>query len=231
MIYLTGDTHGSFKRIGEFCNRFATTSNDVLIILGDAGINFSGWVRDLPKKEYLSSLPITVFCIHGNHEMRPESIGCYDEIVWNEGTVYVEKEFPNILFAKDGEMYDFDGVKVIAIGGAYSIDKYYRLQMGYPWFKDEQPSDEIKKRVEDKLTSVNWKVDVVLSHTVPYNYRPVDAFLTDIDDSGIDTSTEEWLQSIEDRLDYKRWYCGHYHLSRRIDKIQLMFEDYMDLRG
>lgn len=34
-------------------------------------------------------------------------------------------------------------------GGAYSADKYYyRLNAGYGWRTDEQPSDEIKRFVE-----------------------------------------------------------------------------------
>ena len=41
MIYLTGDTHGEFERIVEFCEHFHTVKSDVMIILGDAGINFS----------------------------------------------------------------------------------------------------------------------------------------------------------------------------------------------
>ena len=39
---------------------------------------------------------------------------------WHDGVVYYEPEFPNILFAKDGEIYDFDGKKALVIGGAYS---------------------------------------------------------------------------------------------------------------
>lgn len=42
MIYITGDTHGRFERIEDFCQRFQTSHDDILIILGDAGINFSG---------------------------------------------------------------------------------------------------------------------------------------------------------------------------------------------
>lgn len=42
MVYLTGDTHGDFCRIADFCKRFETSVDDVMIILGDAGINFSG---------------------------------------------------------------------------------------------------------------------------------------------------------------------------------------------
>ena len=70
MIYITGDTHGQFGRIEAFCERFGTSREDILIILGDAGINFGGWNRDCVKKRFLESLPITLFCIHGNHDHR-----------------------------------------------------------------------------------------------------------------------------------------------------------------
>lgn len=42
MVYITGDTHGKFERVEAFCKRFQTSHDDILIILGDAGINFSG---------------------------------------------------------------------------------------------------------------------------------------------------------------------------------------------
>lgn len=47
---------------------------------------------------------------------------------WNGGKVWVEEAYPNILFAKDGEIYDIAGMKTIVIGGAYSVDKFYRLK-------------------------------------------------------------------------------------------------------
>lgn len=37
------------------------------------------------------------------------------ETEWHGGTVYVEKEYPNILFAKDREIFELDGLKTIAI--------------------------------------------------------------------------------------------------------------------
>lgn len=36
-------------------------------------------------------------------------------------------------------------MKTIVIGGAYSVDKFYRLSKGYNWFEDEQPSDSTQK--------------------------------------------------------------------------------------
>ena len=42
------------------------------------------------------------------------------------------------------------------IGGAYSIDKHYRLAMGYGWWPDEQPSPQVKEKVERVLEERNW---------------------------------------------------------------------------
>ena len=40
MIYITGDTHGRFERIERFTLNMDTHKSDVMIILGDAGLNF-----------------------------------------------------------------------------------------------------------------------------------------------------------------------------------------------
>ena len=225
MIYITGDTHGNFIRVRNLCRVFETKKEDILIILGDAGINYYGAGRDNKVKKMHENLPRTIFSIHGNHEMRPETIPTYNEDEWNGGIVYREEEYPHLLFAKDGEIYDLNGINTIAIGGAYSVDKEYRLQNGWGWWADEQPSDEIKARVEKALAENGSKVDVVLSHTTPLKYEPREMFLSCIDQSKVDKSTEIWLDKIEDTIDYKKWYCGHYHTDKSIDKIRIMFED------
>lgn len=229
MFYLTGDTHGRFNRIEKFCRINNTTKDDVMIILGDAGINYYLGLKDELNKGVISHLPITLLCIHGNHEQRPYAIDSYEEVQWHGGIVYMEKQYPNILFAKDGEIYDLDGKKVMPIGGAYSIDKFYRLTQGYAWFDNEQPSEEIKEYVESQLEKVNWHIDVVLSHTVPIQYEPVEEFIDGIDQSTVDKTTERWLGKIESRLAYDSWYAGHYHTSKEVDKLVIMFEDYRDL--
>ena len=226
MIYITGDVHRDFDRVFGFCERRQTSKEDILIILGDAGINYYLNELDVTLKQFVQSLPITVFCIHGNHEQRPYMIDGYKEMQWHGGTVYAEEEYPSILFAKDGEIYDIAGKTAIAIGGAYSVDKYYRLMRGWNWYDTEQPSEEIKTYVKQKLDSVNWKVDYVLSHTAPLKYEPTEVFLIGIYQSRVDKSTEEWLGEIEAKLDYEKWFCGHYHTSKKIDRIQMMFTDY-----
>ena len=228
-FYITGDTHRKFGRIEEFCEENRTTVDDVMIILGDVGINYYLNNSDREIKSQLSRLNITLFCIHGNHEERPWLAADYDEILWNGGIVYIEKQYPNILFAKDGEIYNFHNKKVMPIGGAYSIDKYYRLSHGLRWFESEQPDEVIKEYVEKQLEKVDWSVDVVLSHTVPIEAEPVWAFIPGLDQSAVDKSTEKWLQYIYDNLEFSEWYAGHYHVESNECGIRIMFEDYDEI--
>ena len=118
MIYITGDTHGQFGRIEAFCERFGTSREDILIILGDAGINFSGWNRDCVKKRFLESLPITRFCIHGKLEQRPQTIDSCKEKQWHGGPVYSDEEYQALLVAKEGEGVDEEGKQTSVRGGA-----------------------------------------------------------------------------------------------------------------
>jgi 3-oxoacid CoA-transferase subunit A len=156
--------------------------------------------------------------------MRPGTIASYHTTEWCGGQVYVEDAFPKLLFAADGEVYDLGGLDTLVVGGAYSIDKYYRLAHGWAWWPDEQPSPAIKEKVERVLAARDWEIDVVLSHTTPLRYEPVECFLPAIDQSKVDKSTEEWLGTIEAKLKYQHWYCGHYHIEKDIDRLSILFE-------
>ena len=226
MIYITGDKHADFREVFYFCYANKTTLDDILIVLGDAGINYYANEKDNNLKDSLNKYyPITFFCIHGNHEERPENIKTYKAKKFHNGLVYYEEKYPNILFAKDGEVYDFNNHKVLVIGRAYSVDKYFSLPRGYNWYESEQPSEEIKNNVRSVLKKLNYKVDIILSHTCPYKYLPREMFLEGIDQSTVDNSTEYFLDEIEEKLDYNIWYCGHYHTDKKIDKIIFMFHE------
>lgn len=228
--FITGDKHGYMKCFKPFSDKFDTDLSDIMIILGDAGLNYYLDTYDILTKDELKYVPMTFFCVHGNHEERPYNIEGYKLVDFKGAKAYVEDLFPNIYFAKDGEIYDFDGKKVICIGGAYSVDKYYRLENGYNWFESEQPNDEIKTYVEQQLNKVDWKIDYVFTHTCPTRVIPTDMFIKGIDQSMVDNSTEEWLNTIEQKLDYSKWFCGHWHTDRLVDNIRFMFDDIIEMK-
>lgn len=163
-----------------------------------------------------------MFCIRGNHEERPENISTYKEINMFGGKVFIEEDFPYLIFAKDGEEYNIDGKRVLVTGGAYSVDKEYRLMYGYKWFRDEQLTKEEMDIIYNKVKGKHY--DVVLTHTCPYKYEPVEVFLSGINQSEVDKSMEHFLDKIEDSIEYDKWYCGHHHTEKRIDKVEFMFE-------
>ena len=218
MIFITGDTHRDFSRL----DNISFNKDDMLIILGDVGINYFLNEEDNKIKDYLKKYNIKMFCIRGNHEERPENISTYKEINMFCGKVYIEEDYPYLIFAKDGEEYNIDGKSVLVIGGAYSVDKEYRLMYGYKWFRDEQLTKEEMDIIYNKVKGKHY--DVVLTHTCPRKYEPVEVFLSGIDQSKVDKSMEHFLDKIEDSIEYDKWYCGHYHTEKIIDKSIFIFE-------
>ena len=227
MVYYTGDIHGNAKGVVAFAEQYELTKSDIIVILGDVGANYYGNHRDRYCKDALARMKPTVFCIHGNHERRPGTLPGYKQKEWNGGLVWYEDEYPNLLFARDGDIFNMEGVQHLVIGGAYSVDKYYRLERNYQWFADEQPSAEVKAYVEEQVA--NRHIDIILSHTCPFRYEPLEAFLPMIDQNTVDDSTERWLDMIEAAADYKAWLCGHWHIEKQIDKLRFLFHDVVTL--
>ena len=168
MIYFTGDIHGAVDGIADFINKIHPTMEDVIVLLGDVGANYYTGRRDNLLKAFLNDAGTVFLCIHGNHERRPTTIPGYVETEWHGGKAWVQPEYPNLIFARDGEIYTLNGLRYLVIGGAYSVDKYYRLSRGWGWWPDEQPSPEIKTFVEQQIKSKPF--DIVLSHTCPFKY-------------------------------------------------------------
>ena len=134
MVFYTGDPHGDVAEIVEFCRQMRLQPADTLVIPGDVGANYYLNKRDLHVKEQLNACGPTVLCIHGNHECRPAHVPGYGLQDWSGGQVYVQPEYPHVLFAVDGEVYTLEGRDHLVLGGADSVDKYYRLMRGFRWW-------------------------------------------------------------------------------------------------
>ena len=131
--FLSGDCHG---RVAERLETLKSKHPDLepaetaLIILGDAGLNFYLNKSDYKNKKQVNDMGYIVYCLRGNHEERPENIPGMTIMVDHDihGEVYVESMFSNIRYLMDGNVYDFGIFTALCIGGAYSVDKWYRLQ-------------------------------------------------------------------------------------------------------
>ena len=241
-FFITGDKHRHFDRVKKFCREMNTRRKDVLIILGDAGFNYYDDKRDDDLKKEISALNITLFCLHGNKENRPQNVGTYGIRSFCGGKVYYEPKYPNIYFAIDGEIYTFEGKKYMVVGGAHSVDKMRCLEEGSPFWYDEMPDDAVKATVELNLQNEAKKIYGMMTHTCPIDYLPTEMFMSTRQNASIkrkprkakskklfkpdiDRSTEIWLGELEKKLDYEVWFCGHYHVDKQIDKVQMMWRD------
>ena len=211
--YITGDKHRHFKDLIRFCKSNQLHRQDVIIILGDAGFNYFENMQDDKLKKALSKVNVTLFCIYGNKEKRPDTIPTYGIKTFCDGIVYYEPKYPNLLFAKDGEVYQFNGKKYMVIGGAHSVDKQRCLGEGLPFFEDEMPSAELKLVIEEALELRKNKIDGFLTHTCPLSDLPTEMFVStrclkkaknktspNTYPLDIDRSTEEWLEKLKNRV-------------------------------
>ena len=220
-IWVMSDIHGSYLPIENFWRRNKDTINfsentDCIILLGDVGTNYYLDHRDKNFKKKLSQYPFTYFCIRGNHEARAMSCALKNIDHWNlesffEGVAWVEEEYPNIKYAIDYPfVYYILGNRTLIIPGAYSVDKQYRLEKGWSWFKDEQLTQD-EMNIGRELVEINSSFDLVLSHTCPVCYEPTQFFLPIIDQSTVDKTMERYLGEIEYKITYKAWLWGHFH--------------------
>lgn len=239
-FYVTGDTHSDFSRFYKLNNAVPEDEVWGVIILGDAGLNF--WLNKKDQKNkyrICDKYPkLKFFCVRGNHEARPEDVEgmeeIFDEDMWN--WVYYEPQYPNIRYLKDGRDYLIGGqYHALVCGGAYSIDKYWRLEcqaMGSyaGWFPDEQLSKEEKQEITNQVKGK--KFDFIFSHTCPLSFQPTDLFLPYIDQSTVDNSMEIWLEELKDQVQWTSWCFGHYHEDRIINMnphIRMFFHDIAEL--
>ena len=211
---VSGDTHGGVSRYRELDAYEPGTA--AIIILGDAGFNYTSDGLDYAVKNAANSHQNYIYCVRGNHEMRPTDVPTmekyFDDNVAN--FVYYEPEFPYIRYFIDGYCYDINGYRALVIGGAFSVDKEYRLAMNRKWFPNEQLTAEEMDNISKLYT--NDEVDFILSHTCPLSWQPTDLFLNFIDQSKVDSSMEIWMDNFKDNIKYNIWLFGHYHHDRLV---------------
>ena len=240
---IRGDTHGTFVWMSNGCLENYKPEETAILILGDAGFDFYLNKTDERKKKEVDAKGYYIYFLRGNHEQRPNLVPGYEIINDPEvkGAVYCNPRFPHIRAFMDYGFYQIKGYSCLIIGGAYSVDKYWRLMRGgnlteetnipkkTGWFNGEQLT---KEEMADCLQKVKLfhatgkVVDFVFTHTCPFSYQPRDMFLNFIDQSTVDNSMEHWLDEVGDSVNWGVWCFGHYHADRlEAPHVEQFFND------
>jgi 3-oxoacid CoA-transferase subunit A len=217
-VLITGDMH---SRIGERLQYIKDMMPEylpeetVVIVLGDFGANYYLSKHDWKIKHHAAKFGYTIYALRGNHEQRASLVKnmgkVYDEFV--HGYVYMEQEFPNIRYFMDCVAeYEIMGKKILCIPGAYSVDKWYRLENDWQWFAEEQLTTGEMRAADEQFSGKYY--DFVFSHTCPVSWEPDDLFLSMIDQSTVDKTMEVWMDKFKEKFLWKHWLFGHFHADR-----------------
>lgn len=210
MIFLTGDTHGDFKRFSStnFPEGKELTKDDYVIVLGDFGLiwDIQSSKNEMYWSKWLNNKPWTTLFIDGNHEnfdrlFSPE----FEEVPMFDS--YVKQISDSIFYLQRGHIYNIDGNSILALGGAMSIDKQFR-QSHITWWAQETLSYAEIETTFNNLSKVDNKVDYILTHTS--DNKTINEFVGVSKSIYVD-AVANYLDVLFNIVDYKHNYFGHMH--------------------
>lgn len=215
-LFITGDIHGEIDADSLSAKNWPESkrlkNGDIVVICGDFGLV---WADPNPHGcewwlKWLAEKPWTTVFVDGNHE-NFDVLDAMPVEVWSGGDVHVvrrnKRGEPKVIHLMRGQIFDLNGWSAFTLGGAASHDMEYRTPR-ISWWDQEMPTPEEIEAANKALDEANWKVDLAITHCAPTRYqsRMHMAFEPD-------RLTDD-LQHIADRLDYKLWAFGHYHMDR-----------------
>lgn len=242
-VFITGDKHGSYREttmsLGskKFPEGRTLTKDDYLIVVGDFGWvwhnkDTQGYKKDQAGIEWLNDKPWTTLFVDGNHENHDmlNDLCVVDFCGGKAGKVS-----DSIYHLKRGEIFEIEGKKFFTFGGAMSTKTYNKRKQleqieGKNWWAKEIPSKEEFNYALNNLMNVDWKVDIVLSHT-----SPIEIVKKIIDKVDWYYEREHdpvalMLEHIKNNIEFKEWYFGHFHDNLVFDnKYFLLYENILQI--
>lgn len=248
MIFITGDTHANFSKFktAAFPEQKEMTKDDYVIICGD----FGGIWYDNEEERYwldwLNDKPFTTLFVCGNHENFDRLYSDeFDIVDFCGGKAHKIRE--SIYHLMRGEVFDLQGKKFFAFGGASShdiddgilnfeeyssrkelISDYNKrtkagemLRINHlSWWKEEMPSEEEFQNGVENLKRVNYTVDYVVSHCAPQ-------VIASTYSKGMykSDSLTSYFNLVAESLDFNCWFFGHYHDNKKFfGKYVMLYE-------
>lgn len=224
-IFVTGDIHASYDiaKLSESCfDTAGLNKDDYVIICGDFGLVWNNSASEQYWLRWLGTRPFTTLFVDGNHEGF-SLLNSLSETTWNGGAVH--QVATSVFHLKRGQLFNIDGYRIFTMGGASSseYDRTHRTQ-GETWFTEEIPNEQERAAALETLDAADWDCDFVITHCAPSSSAQGISEHTDrLKIHPMDEYTD-WLQTIQDRLTYRHWFCGHYHIDAQIqDKTTALY--------
>lgn len=201
------------------------SKDDFVLIAGDFGCIWDGSDEDIYWQNYFRKKKHTTLFIDGNHE-NFDILESYPTSEWKGGKV----RFINgkLIHLMRGQVYEIDNKKIFTFGGAKSIDKFQR-QEGISWWKREEPSFLEYEEGLVNLEKHNNSVDYIVTHTCAREELDL-LYKNGLLMFKASNNQNEYFSLIRERVNYKRWYFGHFHIDLNIDdKHSAVYERVLEI--
>jgi len=224
--YITGDIHGDPEhRLSgkKFPEGKEMTKDDFIFITGDFGViwdNNPQTRREAYLLNWLDERKWTTLFVDGNHENFFRLSLFPIEERWGGK---VRKINDSIYQLMRGEIYIINGKKIFTFGGAESWDKEMR-RIGVSIWDEEVPSCAEMEYGLSNLEKHDFKVDYIISHTIPRTIVPI-IVGSDNANKGKQDPTCDFLEQIALQATYEKFFCGHMHTDQEIGKFRLLYYD------
>lgn len=216
MVYITGDTHGDYSRFTSPAAR-RLRPGDTLVVCGDFGFLWDGGRRENALIKKIGKLPYTVLFLDGRHE-NYDLLAEYPVTEWKGGRVQVIDG--SLMHLLRGEIYTLEDETYFAFGGGESPDPAFRSG-AKTWWEEESPTAEEMLAARRRLEQAGNKVDYILTHEPSGKAR---GYMSGRGEAlnGVNV----FLNTIEDSVEYQRWFFGCLHLDKPMSKRHLaVFRD------
>lgn len=199
MIYLLSDFHGGKDTRGLEAYLRCSTDDDLLLVLGDVGLNFGNTPENQKFTADFLSLDRNIAFLDGNHE-NFDYLSSLPQDKWCGGMVH--RLTDRIVHLQRGNLYTIQGHSFFVMGGCKSTLKW---QQNGPWYPQEVPDSREIAFAYETLRKCGSQVDYVLTH----KYRPAH--------DAEEPEFQKLLDYIETNVSFRHWYAGHWHRTDFID--------------
>jgi predicted phosphodiesterase len=189
-IMIAGDCHGKINHVYYLLQMCENQGITTLLQVGD----FGAWEHEAEGRKFFRLVSqravktgVTVYWIDGNHDKISATLKRHREVD-DSGFVLCA---PSLVYIPRGTVWEWSGIKFLAFGGAYSVDKearlYWEKEKRVQWERQKAlgsrkldtskeslwfPEEEASEEDYIKAVGDGSRVDVMVTHDKPRASNP-----------------------------------------------------------